>query len=91
MNMCTHNRWYTKKKDEQNDDVCVCWQSKHYGGQKVQRPGMAKLLAEESDRHWEEGINALKKHLQIGGVVNSDFTAIFNFGGQVSLMGEWET
>lgn len=69
--------------------ACVCWQSKQYGGQYIQRPGMAKLLAEESDRHWEEGINALKKHLQIGGSVDADFDSSFNFQGQVSPMGEW--
>lgn len=68
--------------------MCICWQSKQYGGQDFQRPGMAKLLAEESDRHWEEGINALKKHLQIGGLIDTHFTTTFTFTGQVSSMGE---
>lgn len=33
---------------------------------------MTKLLAEESDRHWEEGIDVLKKYLQLGGVTHEN-------------------
>ncbi|MBO1764728.1 hypothetical protein JQN64_26450 [Escherichia coli] len=46
--------------------------SKFYGSQYIERPGMAKLLAEESDRHWEEGMDVLKKYLQLGGVTHED-------------------
>lgn len=59
--------------------------SKQYGGQSVQRPGLAKLLAEESDRHWEEGINVLKKYLQIGGKADTTFNDRFNFKGEGEL------
>lgn len=38
-----------------------------FADQSVQRPGLAKLLKEESDRHWNHGIEALKKYLQRGG------------------------
>ena len=33
-------------------------------------PGLAKLLLEESDRQWEEGINVLKKYLHQGGLTD---------------------
>jgi len=59
--------------------------SKQYSGQYVQRPGLAKLLAQESDRHWEEGLNVLKKYLQIGGKVDEEFTNNFNFKGMGEL------
>jgi len=59
--------------------------SKQYGGQYVQRPGLAKLLAQESDRHWEEGLNVLKKYLQIGGNVDDNFKNQFNFEGNGEL------
>jgi len=59
--------------------------SKQYGGQYVQRPGLAKLLAQESDRHWEEGLSVLKKYLQIGGTVDNEFLNQFNFEGKAEL------
>ncbi|KAK4302862.1 hypothetical protein Pmani_025087 [Petrolisthes manimaculis] len=48
---------------------------------------MAKLLAEESNRHWEDGINVLKKHLQIGGLVDNTFLNYFTFSGKGELEG----
>lgn len=46
--------------------------SKYYGRQDTERPGMAKLFAGESDRHWEEGMSVLKKYLHLGGVTYND-------------------
>lgn len=61
-----------------------CLQSKFYGSQFSERPGMAKLLAEESDRHWEEGMDVLKKYLQIGGTTDGVFPTSMNFKVEVS-------
>ncbi|KAK7063313.1 hypothetical protein SK128_007886 [Halocaridina rubra] len=70
--------------------------SKQYGSQYVQHPGMAKFLLEASDRHWEEGMDVLKKYLQRGGKVPStvpDFKGNFVFAGnpQLQMSGTDET
>lgn len=49
--------------------------SKFYGSQSSERPGMAKALLEESDRHWEEGMNVLKKYLHLGGTTYENFVS----------------
>ncbi|KAK7078645.1 hypothetical protein SK128_025567 [Halocaridina rubra] len=62
--------------------------SKQYGSQYIQHPGMAKFLLEASDRHWEEGMDVLKKYLQRGGKVPStdpDFKGSFVFAGNPQL------
>ncbi|XP_018021641.1 uncharacterized protein LOC108677853 [Hyalella azteca] len=41
--------------------------SNAFADQSFERPGMGKILREASDRHWQLGINALKKYLQRGG------------------------
>ncbi|KAF2362857.1 Ferritin-like superfamily [Trinorchestia longiramus] len=38
-----------------------------FADQSFERPGLGKVFREESDRHWELGIGALKKYLQRGG------------------------
>jgi len=47
----------------------------------MQRPGLAKLLREESDRHWERGFSYAKKYFQREGQFNTQFTDFFNFHG----------
>lgn len=60
--------------------------SKQYGSQYVQRPGMAKLLSESSDRHWEEGFDLLKKFLQRGGHIDDvGFNNAFAVSGLAGL------
>lgn len=60
--------------------------SKYYGNQAVERPGIAKLLAGESDRHWEEGMDTLKKYLQLGGVTyKNTFKQNMAFKGENDL------
>lgn len=50
----------------------------------MERPGMSKLLAAESDRHWEEGMDVLEKYLQLGGVTyKNDFLNKMSFGAEV--------
>ncbi|MPC97707.1 hypothetical protein E2C01_093033 [Portunus trituberculatus] len=45
---------------------------------------MAKLLVEESDRQWEEGMSVLKKYLHLGGTTDgSNFIDSMNFIGTV--------
>jgi len=60
--------------------------SKQYGSQFVQRPGMAKLLGEASNRQWEEGMNILKKFLQRGGSISiQNFIPSLTVGGSADL------
>ena len=48
---------------------------------------MAKLLVEESDRQWEEGMSVLKKYLHLGGTtVGNDFIDKMEFTRNVSLV-----
>ncbi|XP_045112138.1 uncharacterized protein LOC123505123 [Portunus trituberculatus] len=55
---------------------------KYYDSQDVEFPGMAKLLVEESDRQWEEGMSVLKKYLHLGGTTDgSNFIDSMNFIG----------
>lgn len=56
-----------------NNSVNYMLTSKQYDSQYMERPGMAKLLREASDREWEEGMDMLKKYMQRGGNI-----AIFN-------------
>merc|ERR1719369_1400854 len=44
-----------------------------YEGQYLERPGLAKKLRGMSDAHWESGMAALNKYLEIGGVTGSQF------------------
>lgn len=60
-------------------------QSQQYGSQFVQRPGMAKLLKEASDKNWEEGLDILKKSLQRGGLTEYIFQPSFVASGKVSV------
>lgn len=46
---------------------------KYYDSQDVEYPGMAKLLVEESDRQWEEGMSVLKKYLHLGGTTDGSY------------------
>lgn len=59
--------------------------SKQYGSQSMERPGMAKLLMEESNRHWDDAIDTLKEYLQIGGTVDTNFINDFRFTGKGEL------
>jgi hypothetical protein len=38
-----------------------------FADQSFERPGLGKVFKEESDRHWDLGIETLKKYLQRGG------------------------
>lgn len=47
---------------------------------------MAKTLKAESDRHWQEGIGALKKYIQRGGstsLTDTNYKNNFMFRGNV--------
>jgi len=46
------------------------FKSFQFSGQAVQRPGLAHLLRQQSDRHWQEGTGFMKKYFQTGGEVN---------------------
>uniref|UniRef100_A0A0P4W197 Uncharacterized protein n=1 Tax=Scylla olivacea TaxID=85551 RepID=A0A0P4W197_SCYOL len=48
------------------------YSGKYYESQKIEYPGMAKLLVDESDRQWEEGMNVLKKYLHLGGTTEGN-------------------
>lgn len=64
-----------------NTSLDFLFESKVYDSQYVQRPGMAKLLSKESDRHWEEGMSVLKKYLHLGGTTyDSSFQNSMSFG-----------
>lgn len=66
--------------------------SKYYGSQYEERPGLSKLLAEESDRHWEEGISVLKKYLQLGGTTpGNNFLSSMIISVQNDLFGSSQT
>jgi len=47
----------------------------------MQRPGLAKLLREESDRHWAQGFSYIQKYFQREGQFNDQFTHFTNFLG----------
>lgn len=68
-----------------NNSLEYLFTSKFYGSQFSERPGMAKLLAEESDRHWEEGMDVLKKYLQIGGTTDGVFPTSMNFKVETNM------
>jgi len=58
--------------------------SKQYGSQYMERPGMAKLLMDASDREWEEGMDVLKKYMQRGGEIQV-FNEQININAQPQL------
>jgi len=56
------------------------FKSFQFSGQAVQRPGMANLLRQKSDRHWQEGMDFMKKYFQKGGQAdNSNFQSLFSY------------
>lgn len=59
------------------------YSGKYYESQKVDYPGMAKLLVEESDRQWEEGMSVLKKYLHLGGSTTDNFTSCMDFSRNI--------
>ncbi|KAG0726562.1 hypothetical protein GWK47_036279 [Chionoecetes opilio] len=62
--------------------------SKFYSTQYIERPGMAKLLMVESNRHWEDGMNVLKKYLNLGGTTYGDiFMNSMTFKGENNMYG----
>lgn len=77
--------------------VSIIWtQGYAFSGRAIQQPGLAKQLKEQSDRHWEEGTNDIKKYSERGGQSYSrsepsstpsgedNFVKRFKFEGQVS-------
>jgi len=58
--------------------------SKQYGSQYMERPGMAKLLMDASDREWEEGMDVLKKYMQRGGDIEA-FNEKININAKAQL------
>jgi len=85
----SHGRGFLKLMKEQfGYSLDYILTSKQFGSQYVQRPGMAKVLAEASDRHWEEGMDMLKKFLQRGGDIvdtNYNFKNHLRFSGKPQL------
>lgn len=58
--------------------------SSGFGSERVQKPGMAKLLTKLSNSHWDEAMDTLKKHFKRGGNA-SDVQPYLSFSGRNEL------
>jgi len=62
-------------KQSFSDSLTSLFNGYMLGSQLVMKPGLAKMIKEESDRKWEEGLGYAKKYFQRGG---KEYTAFSN-------------